>query len=68
MYLYSPTTKGFYVQEIHGNKIPLDVVQVTKERHEELMQGQSEGLEITEDENGLPVLKTPQPEGSVGTV
>lgn len=54
---YSPSTKGFYIEDIHGSNIPQDCVEITVEKHLELMNGQSEGKEIVPDENGFPILK-----------
>jgi hypothetical protein len=58
---YSKTTSGFYTREIHGDNIPVDAVEITTEQHEELLQGQSQGLVITADENGYPTLSDPLP-------
>lgn len=52
---YSATTNGFYASEIHGDNMPNDVVEITQQRHDELFQGQSNGLRITSDENGYPI-------------
>jgi hypothetical protein len=57
---YSPSTKGFYTTEIHGPNIPEDAVEITAERHAELLAGQSEGKQIVPDENGNPVLIAPE--------
>lgn len=53
---YSASTKGFYLPEIHGEKIPDDAVDITDERYVELLEGQCSGKEIVPDENGEPVL------------
>jgi hypothetical protein len=58
---YSKSTKGFYTTEIHGNKMPSDVVGITEEYHQELMDGQSQGKEISHDANGYPILVDRQP-------
>lgn len=57
---YSKSTGGFYSHEIHGTNIPSDAVEITAEYHHELLQGQSEGKQITADENGYPILVYPQ--------
>lgn len=37
MFYYSPSTKGFYREEIHGlDNIPEDCIEVTDEQHEQL--------------------------------
>jgi len=56
---YSKSTGGFYAKEIHGEKIPEDAVEISKEYHKELFQGQSKGKLIAADDNGYPVLKDP---------
>ena len=56
---YSKQTGGFYTREIHGDNIPPDAVEITPEQHAALLQGQSEGKQITADENGYPVLVDP---------
>lgn len=54
---YSKSTGGFYSREIHGDNIPADAVEITKELHAALIEGQSQGKLITADENGKPVLQ-----------
>ncbi len=58
---YSPGTNWFYKSDIHGDNIPSDAVEITAEQHAALLQGQSQGLVITADENGYPVLIDPPP-------
>lgn len=36
-YKYSPTTKGFYLEEIHGDKIPADAYVVTEAERNAIM-------------------------------
>lgn len=59
MIYFDALTCGFYFQEIHGENIPSDAVEITPEQHAALLQGQSEGKVITTDENGYPVLSDP---------
>lgn len=61
MIYFHALTCGFYTQEIHGENIPADAVEITAEQHAALLQGQSEGKVITADENGYPVLVDPPP-------
>lgn len=56
---YAGSTGGFYVREIHGNNIPADAVEITKEEHAALLGGQSQGKRIEADANGLPTLIDP---------
>lgn len=53
---YSPQTQGFYSSEIHGEDMPADVVEITEERHAELLEGQSAGQRIIPGDDGFPVL------------
>lgn len=60
--LYSATTNGFYSRELHGNNIPKDAVEITAEKHAELLQGQAEGKKIVPSPLNIPSLQnTPQP-------
>ena len=56
---YSKTTAGFYDPAIHGNNIPADAVEISAERHAEVLAGQSKGQQITADEYGYPMLIMP---------
>ncbi|QEW06351.1 hypothetical protein [Nitrincola iocasae] len=58
---YSKTTNGFYSRTIHGDKIPEDAVEITKEIHMFLIEGQSQGKIIKADENFYPILVDPPP-------
>lgn len=58
---YSKTTQGFYSPTIHGDNIPADAVEISDEHYQSLLDGQSNGLKIVGDENGLPYLFTPPP-------
>lgn len=54
--LYSKSTAGFYLREIHGDGIPADAVEITDEEHRELLEGQSCGRIISADATGRPFL------------
>ncbi|MGD8163376.1 tail fiber assembly protein [Pantoea sp. FN0307] len=62
-YLYSATTGGFYLKEMidvykdSGDGLPDDVIEITSEDQQKLMDGQSEGKVIVADDNGYPVLR-----------
>ena len=58
---YSAQTGGFYSRETHGDNMPDDVVEITKEDHSALLEGQSQGKVIAADENGYPILIDPPP-------
>lgn len=57
---YSPSARGFYLREIHGDNIPEDCLEISLEEHAALLDGQSKGKEIVPDETGKPVLADPQ--------
>lgn len=62
-YLYSATTGGFYLKEMidvykkSGDGLPDDVIEITNEDQQKLMDGQGEGKVIAADDNGYPVLR-----------
>ncbi|MBZ0127147.1 MAG: hypothetical protein K8F32_12320, partial [Rhodocyclaceae bacterium] len=58
---YSKTTGGFYSQEIHGSARPDDCVEITAERHAELISAQSAGKRIVADADGYPNAIDPPP-------
>ena len=63
-YYFAKSTNGFYVDDVHEpHQIPDDAVEITDEQHQELLQGQSNGKQITADDAGNPILidaiKTP---------
>lgn len=60
-YFYSKETSGFYSDDIHGDNIPKDAVEITEEWHKELLEGESSGKIITSNENGYPILVDPTP-------
>lgn len=53
--------QGFYDQPVEG------AVEITEGKWRRLLDGQARGMEIVEDENGMPVLREPQPEPIVLT-
>lgn len=53
---YSPSTRGFYTSDIHGENFPPDVVAVSAEAYATLMAGQSQGKEIRPGAGGAPEL------------
>lgn len=53
---YYASTNGFYDDNINQN-IPKDSVEITVEKHQELLDAQSNGKVIQADKNGNPVLK-----------
>lgn len=55
--LYSASTNGFYSEEMNGDTIPEDAIEITDEEWGALLDGQSEGKLISSDKKGRPVLK-----------
>ena len=59
---FAASTNGFYDDAIHtADQIPADAVDITDERHTELLEGQSSGLVISANDKGFPVLVPPPP-------
>lgn len=58
---YSKSSRGFYNNDIHGENIHEDAVEITPEQHAALLEGQSQGKIISADENGYPILIDPPP-------
>ena len=56
---YSPSKKGFYIDEMHGDLIPVDAVEIPEQLHQDLIAGESHGKVITVDSNGHPFLQDP---------
>lgn len=59
MHKFSASTGGFYRDEVHGNAIPNDAVEISDAERAALLQGQEAGKRIVADANGFPVLATP---------
>jgi len=56
MIYYSKSTNAFYDDEIHGNLMPEDVIEISKELHVSLLSGQEVGKQISSDDDGNPIL------------
>jgi len=52
---FSKTQNGFFNSDIHQS-MPTDVIEISDELHQSLLQGQSEGRQISADESGNPIL------------
>ena len=59
-YFYSASTGGFYTSDINP-VMPADVVEITEEYYQSLLEGQSNGQQIVADAQGYPILITPVP-------
>jgi len=53
---YSASRRGFFSEEIHGNKMPDDVVEITRDEWQALLHAQNhEGKQIVPGPDGKPV-------------
>lgn len=52
---YSSEHNGFYDPEIHGENIPSGSVEITPEQHQELLEFQSLGMQISSNAEGFPI-------------
>lgn len=57
--LYSPSARGFYSKAVHDS-IPKDVIEISDEYWQSLLDGQTAGHEIHPGEDGRPILR-PRP-------
>lgn len=64
---FSPSTNGFYTDEIHGRNIPEDAVKITYDEHAALLDGQSSGKVIVAGAGGRPILAD-QPKATASNV
>lgn len=61
-YYWSNSKRGFFVKEIHGDTMPSDCVELTLAEHQEYMDKQSIGFEITASPGtGKPILVDRRP-------
>jgi len=54
-YFFSPSTKAFYLAEIHGEAMPKDVLPINEQKHAELMEADNNGYVIGADAEGNPI-------------
>ena len=59
MFLYSASENGFYITSVNGADVPKDVVEITEDQWQSLLEGQSSGKVLSGDSKGRPVLKSP---------
>lgn len=59
MIFYSAQTQGFYDSTVFDRARPDDAVEISAALHAELMRGQSAGLKIVVESNGMPRLQEP---------
>jgi hypothetical protein len=56
---YAASTNSFYLQEIHGDAIPPDAIEISDDQYAALFAGQQQGKRIAAGEDGLPILIGP---------
>src|SRR6185437_3547082 len=61
MIFFSAEKHGFFHAELHGDRMPADVVKITAARHAELMAAQAAGKLIAADRRGRPIAVDPPP-------
>ncbi|HYD46703.1 MAG TPA: DUF4376 domain-containing protein [Terriglobales bacterium] len=54
--LYAASTRGFYREDVHGENIPADAVEITDEQYAVLIEGQAKGGTIASGAGGFPIL------------
>lgn len=54
-YFFSPSTKAFYLDKIHGDTMPADVHPIDEQKHAELMEADNNGYVIGADAEGNPI-------------
>jgi len=54
--LYSKSTNGFYLREVHGANTPSDAVEISDDLYHTLLIGINSGGTVIIDSNGQPVL------------
>jgi hypothetical protein len=59
---YSKSAQGFFDTALFSiEAMPSDVVPITVQQHYDLMMGQTNGMRIDGDENGMPILREHDP-------
>ena len=56
---YSKSKNSFYTSEVHGDNMPPDVIEITYEQWQALLDAQSKGQIIQADANGNPEAVSP---------
>lgn len=61
---YSPSLNGFFDDDIHGDKKPADIVELTDEEYHGLLEAQSQGRRIVRGHGNRPIAveRVPTPE------
>jgi len=61
MYKYSPSTKGFYLEAVHGHRIPPDAIGVKDDVYRQFFDALSRGLVPTIDIGGALSVSASKP-------
>jgi hypothetical protein len=61
MYLYAPSTGGFYLAALHGEAVPADAIALSGEQHAALIAAQAAGQRILPGPDGVPIAQDPPP-------
>lgn len=56
---FDPTSMGFYTSE-YFKTFPTKSIEISTDTYKELLAGESQGMQISCDENGKPFLKEPE--------
>lgn len=54
---FSASTCSFYDSAIHGGTMPADVVEISEKQRAELLAGEAEGMVISSNATGYPILE-----------
>lgn len=65
---FSPSRCGFFDPDLHYEAIPEDAVEISRDRHAELLEGQSLGRRIAAGADGVPELVDILPDTSPETI
>lgn len=52
-YYYSQSTKGFYCDSVHGKKKPKDCIEITQQKHQELLSKNSKQEIVIENDKAI---------------
>lgn len=52
---FCPSSTSFYDDDIYGDQLPQDAIEITEDLRQQLLEAQSAGKQIVADENGQPV-------------
>lgn len=60
-FFYSPTTRGFYINDVNGENIPPDALEISNTDYSALLELQTQGMVIQPDSWGHPVADASPP-------